>query len=186
MPHLIPHLITHLSGRVGFRHSFRHICGGPTARQIRPPGRIAGDMPGGRRSFITTDAAPWYDAGQRLRPPEHLGPIEKQAFVDLTSRVPAAQFVEADLPLICRWCELELQAQTAAAELRAHGMVIKDKPSPWIAIHAQALKGQSLLALRLRLGPQSRAPRAPKSMPAHMSAMERLLLEDDDDEAEQH
>jgi phage terminase small subunit len=133
------------------------------------------------------DAQPWYDQERRLRPPAHLGPIEKQAFIDLTSRVPAAQFVEADLPLICRWCELELQAQTAAAELRAHGMLTAEgKPSPWIAIHAQALKGQSLLALRLRLGPQSRAPRAPKSLPAHMSPMERLLLEGDDDEAEQH
>jgi hypothetical protein len=26
-------------------------------------------MPGGRRSFTTMDAQPWYDQGQRLRPP---------------------------------------------------------------------------------------------------------------------
>jgi hypothetical protein len=132
------------------------------------------------------DAQPWYDQGQRLRPPEHLGPLERQAFIDLTSRVPAAQFVEADLPLICRWAELELQAQTAAAELRK-GMVVNGKPSPWLAIHAAAIKGQGLLALRLRLGPQSRAPRAPKTMPSPMSAYERLALEgDDEEEAEPH
>src|SRR6516165_6468215 len=111
----------------------------------------------GRPSFTTTNVTPWYDQGRRLQPPEHLEPIEKQAFIDLTSRVPAGQFVEADLPFLVRWCELELQAQTAAEELRTHGMMTPmGERSPWLAVHAQAVKGQAMLALRLRLGPQSR------------------------------
>jgi phage terminase small subunit len=139
----------------------------------------------GRPSFTTTNVTPWYDQGRRLQPPEHLGPIEKQAFIDLTSRVPAAQFVEADLPLLTRWCELELQAQTAAAELRAHSMLTPaGERSPWLAVHAAAVKGQAMLALRLRLGPQSRASKAPKSLPAKMSYYERMDLLDDSDEDE--
>ena len=139
----------------------------------------------GRPSFTTVNVTPFYDQGQRLQPPEHLGPIEKQAFVDLTSRVPTAQFVEADLPLLTRWCELELQAQSAAAELRAHGMLTPaGERSPWLAIHAAAVKGQAMLALRLRLGPQSRASKAPKSLPTKMSYYERMDLLDDSDEDE--
>jgi len=148
-------------------------------------------MPGGRRPFTTTDVAPWYDAGQRLRPPAYLGEDERRAFIDLVSSCPLAQFTASDLPLLCRWCELDLQAQTAARELREHGMVISNQkgmqPSPWISIHAQAVKGQTALALRLRLGPQSRANKAPKTMARPLTAYERLSLEDDDDaEAEQH
>jgi len=136
----------------------------------------------GRRPFTTTDVMPsWYDAAPRLRPPEHLGEAERQAFIDLTSSVPAAQFTSADLPLICRWCELEAQAQTAARELREHGMVAKDKLSPWLSVHSQAVKGQAILALRLRLGPQSRASKAPKTMPSRTSYYDRMLLEESDE-----
>jgi phage terminase small subunit len=141
-------------------------------------------MPGGRRPFTTTDVTPWQLGNQRLRPPAHLGDRERAAFLDLISSCPLAQFTPADIPLLCRWCELELQAQTAAAELREHGMMIKGKPSPWLAIHAQALKGQSLLALRLRLGPQSRANKAPKTQPARMSFYERMELEEGDGDAQ--
>jgi phage terminase small subunit len=138
-------------------------------------------MPGGRRSFTTVDVQPFYDAGQRLRPPEHLGQIEKQAFIDLVARVPAAQFVEADLPLICRWCECQVMAERAAAELQ-QSMVKGDKVSPWFTIHQQATKTLKDLSLRLRLAPQSRLQKAPKSQPTPMTAYERLALEDDDDD----
>jgi phage terminase small subunit len=139
----------------------------------------------GRPSFTTTDVHPWHLGNQRLRPPEHLGEIERKAFVDLIARTPQAQFVEADVPLLTRWCELELQAQTAAAELRTHGMLTPaGERSPWLAIHAAAVKGQAMLALRLRLGPQSRASKAPKSLPAKMSYYERMDLLDDSDEDE--
>jgi len=136
----------------------------------------------GRRPFTTIETGSW--GGERLRPPDQLGEREKRAFVDITSSCPSAQFTQADVPLLTRWCELELQAQQAAADLRTNGMVVNGKPSPWLSVHAAATKGQSLLALRLRLGPQSRAQRAPKSLPAPLTAYERLALEDDDgDEA---
>jgi hypothetical protein len=127
------------------------------------------------------DTTLWGSGVARLRPPEGFSAAEKKAFLDLVTSCPQQQFEASDIPLIARWAELEFQAQTAAAELRAHGMVTADgKPSVWLSIHAMAVKGQALLALRLRLGPQSRAPRAPKTRPAPVSIYERMSLEDDD------
>ena len=56
--------------------------------------------------------------------------------------------------------------------------------SPWLSVHQQAVKGQAMLALRLRLGPQSRASKAPKTLPSRMSVYEKMDLLDDDDEDE--
>ena len=51
-------------------------------------------------------------------------------------------------------------AEQAAGELQAGGMVTADgRVSPWFTIHQQATKSLTGLALRLRLGPQSRARR---------------------------
>ena len=164
-------------------HKFRTVSQPRNTGQTSPLGRIAGNM--GRRPFVTVDTTPWYHAGQRLKPPTCLGEAERAIFIDLIGSVPAAQFQASDLPLICRWCELEVMAQTAADELRDSGMVTADgKKSPWVEIHAMATKGQAMLALRLRLGPQSRQPRAPKTQAAPMSYYERasLLGDDDDDE----
>jgi hypothetical protein len=137
----------------------------------------------GRRPFTTIETGSW---GGRLEPPASLGPLERKAFVDLVGACPLQQFQSCDAPLLSRWAELELQAQQAAAELRANGMVVAGKLSPWLSVHAQAVKGQSLLALRLRLGPQSRLQKAPKSLPAPLSGYEKLAMldEGDDDEEE--
>ena len=144
-------------------------------------------MAGGRRPFAQIDISSY---SERLKPPAHLGEAERAVFIDLVSSCPQAQFQQSDTPLLARWCELEIMAQTATDELRDGGMVINGKEgpkqSPWVAIHALAVKGQTALALRLRLGPQSRANKAPKSLPAKMSYYEkmRLLEGDDGDEAQ--
>jgi phage terminase small subunit len=96
----------------------------------------------------------------------------------LVCSVPAGQFKESDLSLLCRWAEATVQAEVAASELQASGLVTADgRVSPWFAIHQQATKSLTMLALRLRLGPQSRAPRAPKRQAASMSYYERMELE---------
>jgi phage terminase small subunit len=149
-------------------------------------------MPGGRRPHITTDVQPWYLGSQRLQPPASLGEAERLAFIDLIASVPAAQFQASDVPLICRWCEACVMAETAAAELREHGMVVStkegQKPSPWFTIHQQATKTMKDLALRLKLSPQARHAKAPKTIAQSMSAYERLAMEgdDDNDEAERN
>jgi hypothetical protein len=140
-------------------------------------------MAGGRKSFAQIDINSW---GERLEPPESLCPLERRVFVDLISACPLQQFQPCDLSFLCRWCELEVMAQTAAAELHRSMVTVDGKVSPWVSIHAQAVKGQGLLALRLRLGPQSRANRAPKTQAAPMSYYERasLLGDDTDEEAD--
>jgi len=137
----------------------------------------------GRKPFVSLDTVPYGVGNQRLKPPACLGELEKRAFVDLIGRVPLGQFQEADLPLICRWCELTVMAETAAGEMRAGGIVTDGKVSPWFSIYRDATRELRSLALRLRLGPQSRTSKAPKTLPTRMSYYERAaLLEADDDE----
>jgi phage terminase small subunit len=97
--------------------------------------------------------------------------------LDLICRVPAGQFRESDLSLLCRWAELTVMAEQAAGELAAQGMVADGKISPWFTVHQQATRGLALLALRLRLSPQARADKAPKTLPSAVSYYERMTLE---------
>jgi len=90
------------------------------------------------------------------------------------------------MPLLCRWAELTVMCEQARGEMAVQGMVTADgKVSPWFSIHSQATKALSGLALRLRLGPQSRASKAPKKTAGSVSYFERMELEGirDDDAA---
>jgi phage terminase small subunit len=141
----------------------------------------------GRKPFTTIDITPFGLPDGRLRPPASLGQLEKQAFLDLISRVPAGQFRESDLPLLCRWCEASVMAEQAAGELAAGGMVVDGRVSPWFGIHERATKSLVALALRLRLSPQARADKAPKALPGPVSYYDLKALEnggDDDDKVE--
>ena len=114
----------------------------------------------------------------RLRPPASLSEPQKAAFLDLVTACPATQFEPSDIPLLVRWCELCVMAESANVELQASGMLAPDgKPSPWFRIHLEATKALSGLALRLRLGPQSRTPKAPKTKTTTVSYYERMTLE---------
>jgi hypothetical protein len=132
----------------------------------------------GRKPYDTTDVALYGTGSARLRPPASLGEPEKRAFLDLVTTVPAGQFRPSDLPLLCRWAELTVMAETAAGELAVSSMVTADgKVSPWFTIHQQATKALGGLALRLRLGPQSRAFKAPKKTAEPLSYYDRMTLE---------
>jgi hypothetical protein len=74
-------------------------------------------------------------------------------------------------------------AETAARELAAGGMVTADgRISPWFAIHERATKSLVALALRLRLSPQARADKAPKTLPRPTSYYDLQQLEDGRDD----
>jgi hypothetical protein len=121
-------------------------------------------------------------------PPASLQGPERQAFLDVVLSCPAAQFRPADLPLLCRWAELTVMCEVAAAEMAAQGMVTADgKVSSWFSIYERSTKALAGLALRLRLGPQSRAFKAPKKDAGPASFYDRMTLlegDDDGDEAE--
>jgi hypothetical protein len=140
----------------------------------------------GRSPYETTDVVPFGFGRRRLLPPANLGEAEKQAFLDVVTSCPAAQFQPSDLPLLCRWAELVVMAERAAKVMDIEGMLKADgKPSGHFVIHREATRGLNALALRLRLGPQSRAQKAPRQKVATASYYERMELEGERDEAEQ-
>jgi phage terminase small subunit len=140
----------------------------------------------GRSPYATFDTLPYGIPSQRLKPPDYLGDLEKQVFRTLVAQCPADQFRKSDTGLLARWSELSVMAEQAAFELAQNGKVTPDgKVSPWFSIYTQATKQLNGLALRLRLGPQSRASKAPKSLPRQLSYYEELAeAEGDDDDAD--
>jgi hypothetical protein len=98
-------------------------------------------------------------------------------FLNLIATTPASQFAASDIPLVVRYCELVVLAERAAEGMRSALLVTANgKPSPWVALHASAVKGLTLLTLRLKLSPQARSPKAPKKIPTPMSYYERQAL----------
>jgi phage terminase small subunit len=138
----------------------------------------------GRKPYSTVDIFPFDQPVERLKPPDHLGPAATRIFRDLVARVPAGQFKPSDLSLVCRWCEWTAIADRAAAEMATNDLVTPDgRPSPWIAIAERASKQLVALSLRLRLGPQSRVSKAPKTeAPGQQSYYERMVAEEDNAE----
>ena len=137
----------------------------------------------GRKPFTTIDVSPFDMPVERLQPPPHLGHAATRIFRSLVASVPAAQFKPSDLSLVCRWCEWTAIADRAAAEIATGELVDEHgRPSPWIAIAERASKQLVALSLRLRLGPQSRASKAPKTeAPGQQSYYERMAAEDNED-----
>jgi phage terminase small subunit len=139
----------------------------------------------GRQPYATFDTLPYGIPSHRIRPPDSLSDLEKKVFRDLVSQCPADQFRKSDTGLLARWAELSVMAEQAAFEMTHNGRVTSDgKVSPWLSIYTQAIKGLNGLALRLRLGPQSRASKAPKTLPRELSYYEQMELDEaeaDDD-----
>jgi phage terminase small subunit len=94
---------------------------------------------------------------RRLRPPAELVGEEREAFVDVVSSVGPAHFQAADLPLLVSFSRYIVQERTADAHLRAEGLVVGSRPSPWVYIMEKASRALLVLSVRLRLSPQSRA-----------------------------
>jgi len=120
-------------------------------------------------------------ATRRLRPPARLQGRAKAVFIETVTGCDPRHFCSSDVHLLERYAEATAAAEQAAEKLAAEGSVVDGKVSPWFQVHQGAAKTASGLALRLRLGPQSRAPRAPKTEPmAATSYYEQLELEGDD------
>jgi phage terminase small subunit len=135
-------------------------------------------MPRGRKPFEVTDVVPYGGDSRRLQPPAGLGEAAKRVFLDVVVTTPRTQFQSSDTPLLCRYAEACVMAEEAAAKLAAEGAVTADgRVSPWFRIHQQACKTMAGLAMRLRLGPQSRSRMAPKSRAGPVSYYDRMTLE---------
>jgi phage terminase small subunit len=94
-----------------------------------------------------------------------LGGVEAEIFRHVVASVPAEHFQAEDLHLLAAYSRAAALERRAAEELQACA-VVGSQPSPWLAVHASAVRSLAALATKLRLGPRSRNPnnrRAAKS-----------------------
>ena len=139
----------------------------------------------GRKPFITTDVVEFGADSRRLQPPDCLGELQKRAFVDLICSVPRGQFRASDLPLLARYAELVVMAETAAFHLGADGMVTPEgQVSPWFRVHRDVSRELRVLSQRLRLDPKARTKKAPKTLAESTSYYETMRLQGDFDDAD--
>jgi hypothetical protein len=136
----------------------------------------------GRTPFTVGDVQPYGTPNGRLKPPASLGEKERKVFLDLVSTTPSTQFLPADMPLLCRWCELTVLAEQAFGEFTAVGVVQDGKESPWVSVYERAVRGLTMVGRQLRLGPGQRMFKAPKKVAASLSYYDRLKLEEGDDD----
>jgi len=118
---------------------------------------------------------------RRLRPSSRLTGRRRSIFTETVADCAMGHFRKSDRPLLERYCEAQALAEEAAAKLAEEGVVVNGKLSPWFPAHASACKTANNLALRLRLSPQSRSPRAPKTQVAPQSYYDVMDWEDSDD-----
>ena len=86
----------------------------------------------------------------RLVCPPDLGGVEAEIFRATVAAAPANHFAAEDLPL-CAYCRAIALERRSAEELQA-GAVVGSQASPWLAVHASAVRSLSTLSTRLRLG----------------------------------
>jgi phage terminase small subunit len=92
-----------------------------------------------------------------IQPPATLSEPARKVFVDLVSSCDPRHFEVSDTGLLCQYCEAQVMAERAAAELQ------KGEGPPnarWLAAWREGTRTMKDLALRLRLSPQSRREKA--------------------------
>jgi len=107
-----------------------------------------------------------------VQPPPSLSEPARRVFLDLVSSVDPAHFQQSDVGLLCQYCEAQVMAERAAAELS------KGEGPPntrWLAAWREGTRTMKDLALRLRLSPQSRREKAKVERP--LTWDERFRLE---------
>ena len=105
------------------------------------------------------------------------GSIERSIFVETALSVPDDHFAAEDRVLLAEYCRSAALAKRASEELAASA-VNGSMPSPWLAVHASAVRSVALLSTRLRLGPRSRSHNVRKTkLSSPPSYYDRMRLE---------
>ena len=125
-------------------------------------------------------------AVERLRPPPDLTGPERDEFLRLVLSCSPSHFEASDLPLLSAYCRAVTLEKVASGELAACGHVSGDKPSPWLAVLAQATRSMTVISRLLRLNPVARQSLASADdrQAAATSYYERMTLEAKRDETE--
>jgi hypothetical protein len=103
----------------------------------------------------------------RLLPPPEMGGIEQKIWTEVVSGADSEHFQVSDAPLLSAYVRAAALERRASEEL-AVSAVVDGMPSPWLAVHASAVRSLTALAVKLRLSPKARTPgqRAGKRGPA--------------------
>jgi phage terminase small subunit len=137
------------------------------------------------RSTYTTYDTPEFSGEatpRRLKPSAKLTARERAIFLATVGDCTLGHFKVSDRPILEAFCRAAVLVEQAGEEMAAHGAVIQDRPSPWVGIFVSATKTMNALALRLRISPQSRTSRAPKSQAAPSSFYDTWEPEEDEDD----
>jgi phage terminase small subunit len=120
-----------------------------------------------RQSAAALTTVPFRSSLDRLEPPASLSGIARETFVTVVGGTEPGHFHPSDLPLLVRYCESASLAQRAAEEL-AKTLVMRGRPSPYIEVHASAVRSMDLMATKLRISPRARvaSARSPKQQAA--------------------
>jgi phage terminase small subunit len=104
-----------------------------------------------------------------VQPPASLSEPAKAVFLDLVSTCDPEHFEASDVTLLGQYCEASALATRAAATVQADPENAKA-----LAVWEKATRTMSGLALRLRLGPQSRREKAKVERPLTWDEQFRL------------
>jgi hypothetical protein len=105
-----------------------------------------------------------------VQPPQSLSEPARKAFITLVSECAPEHFEQSDTTLIARYAVASVLAEGAETTLQAEPTNTKA-----LAVWEKAVRTMSALALRLRLGPQSRREKAKVERP--LTWDERFRLE---------
>jgi phage terminase small subunit len=112
----------------------------------------------GRKSAASLAITPVFEhKAVPVQSPPTLSEPARAVFLDLVGSCNPEHFEKSDIGLLCQYCEAQSMAERAAAELQ-NGT--GEAPEWALKLWEKANKVMSGLALRLRLGPQSRRERA--------------------------
>lgn len=127
-------------------------------------------MPRRSRAATEADAVSIPSEPIAVQPPESLSPAARAAFVALVASCEPDHFRDCDIGLISRYAVASVMAETAEAALQAD-----PDDGKALALWDKATRAMSGLALRLRIGPQSRRERA--RVEKELSWSDRFALE---------
>jgi hypothetical protein len=134
-------------------------------------------MPRRSRADIEMDEVAPPSRAVTLAAPESLSPAARAAFVTLVGSCEPGHFQDCDVSLIARYAVAIIMCERAEAALQAD-----PNDGKALALWEKATRAMSGLALRLRLGPQSRREKAKVGRPLSWSdrfALDRLSEQQD-------
>ena len=137
-----------------------------------------------RSTYQTLDTVEYGAPTRRLKPSNRLTGRAREIFIETVSDCAITHFRASDRPLLELFAEACALAEQAVGQMAELSAVVDGKPSPWFSVFVARTKAANNLALRLRISPQSRSPRAPKTLATSQSYYDRMTLEDDDGDEE--